>query len=192
MQAVNAVSVLDKMRAQLQARGAKTIRGLGRTFRHFDSQDGNRKCDANEFLTGLQDIGVNVSKAECDALMAMLDTDGDGHINFDEFLVGVRGTLNDKRKAMVDKAFLKFDADGNGTITAADLRGVYNCSMHPKVISGEMTEDEVFAEFLTHFGDKNNDGKIDRKEWADYYAAVSSSIDNDEHFVQLMKTAWKL
>ena len=85
---VNAISVLDKMRAQLQARGAKTIRGLGRTFKHFDSQDGNRKCDANEFLTGLQDIGVNVSKAECDALMGMLDTDGDGHINFDEFLVG--------------------------------------------------------------------------------------------------------
>ena len=54
------------MRQQLNARGAKTIRGLGRTFRHFDSVDGNRKCDANEFFTGLQDIGVNVSKGECD------------------------------------------------------------------------------------------------------------------------------
>ena len=49
---------------------------------------------------------------------------------------------------MVDKAFLKFDKDGNGRIEAADLRGVYNCSQHPKVISGEMTEDEVFLEFL--------------------------------------------
>ena len=46
------------MRSQLQARGAKTIRGLGRAFRHFDSVDGNRKCDANEFFTGLSDIGV--------------------------------------------------------------------------------------------------------------------------------------
>ena len=54
------------MRQQLNARGAKTIRGLGRTFRHFDSLDGNRKCDANEFFTGLQDIGVNVTKGECD------------------------------------------------------------------------------------------------------------------------------
>lgn len=31
-----------------------------------------------------------------------------------------------------------------------------------------------------------------KKEWNDYYAAVSASIDNDEHFVQLMKMAWKL
>ena len=93
---------------------------------------------------------------------------------------------------MVDKAFLKFDNDGSGCIEAADLKGVYSANMHPKVISGEMTEDEVFLEFLANFGDKNGDGKVDRKEWNDYYAAVSSSIDNDDHFVQLMKAAWKI
>ena len=93
---------------------------------------------------------------------------------------------------MVDKAFLKFDNDGSGVIEAADLKNVYTASMHPKVQSGEMTEDEVFLEFLANFGDKNRDGKIQRKEWNDYYAAVSSSIDNDDHFVQLMKAAWKI
>ncbi len=34
--------------------------------------------------------------------------------------------------------------------------------MHPKVQSGEMTEAEVFAQFLQNFGDKNKDGKVDR------------------------------
>merc|ERR1711957_964436 len=104
------------------------IRGLGRTFRHFDSMDGNRQCDANEFFTGLQDIGCNISKAECECLMNLLDTDKSGTINFDEFLIGVRGRLNDKRQAMVDKAFLKFDNDGNGCIEAADLKGVYSAN----------------------------------------------------------------
>ena len=143
--------------------------------------------------------------------MTYFDTDGDGHINFDEFLVGVRvrflnphrllinryscrvqGKMNAKRQAIADKAFLKFDKDGNGYIDASDLKGVYNCSFHPKVISGEMTEDQVFLEFLANFGDKNKDGRIERSEWNDYYSAVSASIDNDDHFVQLMKTAWKL
>ena len=124
--------------------------------------------------------------------MMYFDKDNDGCINFDEFLVGVRGKLNQRRQAMVDKAFLKFDRDGNGTIEAADLKGVYNCRFHPKVISGEMNEDQVFLTFLANFGDKNKDGKITRSEWNDYYSAVSASIDNDDHFVQLMKTAWKL
>ncbi len=60
----------------------------------------------------------------------------------------LQGSLNAKRQAMVDKAYLKFDKNGDGEITAADLKGVYNCSMHPKVQNGEMTEDEVFLEFL--------------------------------------------
>jgi hypothetical protein len=47
-------------------------------------------------------------------------------------------------------------------------------------------------EFLQNFGDVDKDGTISRAEWNDYYAAVSSSVDNDDHFVLLMQNAWKL
>ena len=55
-----------------------------------------------------------------------------------------------------------------------------------------MTRDQILNEFLANFGDANKDGKIDRKEWNDYYSAISSNIDNDDHFVLLMRNAWKL
>ena len=140
----------------------------------------------------MKETGLEITKQEAECLLSYFDTDGDGCMNFDEFLVGIRGRLNAKRQALVDKAFLKFDKDGNGCIDACDLRGIYNTSFLPKVISCEMTEDEVFLEFLQNFGDRNKDGKISREEWNEYYSAVSASIDNDDHFVQLMKTAWKL
>ena len=57
-------SVLEKMRAQINSRGAKTIRGLGRVFRNFDSFDGNHKVDAQEFFSGLKEIQVDVTEAE--------------------------------------------------------------------------------------------------------------------------------
>ena len=72
------------------------------------------------------------------------------------------------------------------------VNGIPTFSDHPKVINGTLTEDQVFMEFLSNFGDRNHDGRIERAEWNDYYSAVSSSIDNDDHYVQLMKTAWKL
>lgn len=100
--------------------------------------------------------------------------------------------MSPARQEVVDQAFVKFDKDESGVVTSEDLRGVYDCSRHPKVISGQMTEDQVFVQFLKNFGDKNGDGKISRAEWNDHYSAVSASIDNDEHFVQLMKTAWRL
>ena len=83
-------SVLERVRTQIKARGAKTIRGLGRTFRNFDSFDGNHKIDAEEFYSGLCEIQIQVTRAEANALMALFDTDGDGNVNFDEFLVGIR------------------------------------------------------------------------------------------------------
>ena len=55
-----------------------------------------------------------------------------------------------------------------------------------------MTEMDVFREFLEAFGDPNRDFQITKPEWDDYYASVSAYIDNDEHFILLMKRAWKL
>ena len=58
---------------------------------------------------------------------------------------------------------MKFDRNCSGYIDAADLKPVYNTMLHPKVKSGEMTQDQVFMEFLQNFGDKNKDGKIERR-----------------------------
>jgi len=131
---------------------------MGRSFRIMDSVDGNRQLDKQEFYWGIKDMGVNISKRESEILIEFLDTDQSGTVNYDEFLTGIRGKPNEKRQVFIDKCFLKFDRDGNGRITAADLAPVYNCSFHPKVQSGEMTEQEVFTEFLASFGDKNGDG----------------------------------
>ena len=188
----NPHAILEKVRESLAARGATTIRGLGRNFKCMDSVDGNRKVDKEEFYWGLKDNGTQISKREAEVLLDFLDTDGDGTVNFDEFLKGIRGAPSERRQAFIDKAFLKFDKDGNGRITSADLAVVYDCSNHPKVMSGEMTNDEVFTQFLGQFGDRNGDGIITKAEWNDYYAAVSSNIDSDEHFVALMRSAWKL
>jgi hypothetical protein len=54
------------LREQLTARGATSIRGLGRSFKLFDSYNGNRKVDSQEFFVGLQENGVKITKAEAD------------------------------------------------------------------------------------------------------------------------------
>lgn len=164
---------------------------MGRVFKIMDDS-GNRTLDKQEFYWGIKDMGVNISKREAEILIDHLDTNQDGFVNYDEFLVGIRGCPNEARQAYIDQAFAKFDVDGNGRVTAADLAPVYNCSFHPRVQAGEMTEEEVFVEFLSSFGDKNGDGQISKSEWNDYYASVSASVDSDEHFCNLMIAAWKL
>ena len=90
--------------------------------------------------------------------------------------------LSGIRKEAVDACFAKFD-NGTGCVSASDLKNVYSCNAHPKVISGDITEDEAFLEFLANFKDCNNDGTITKEEWDEYYTSVSGRIDVDEHFV---------
>jgi Ca2+-binding EF-hand superfamily protein len=185
------VLVLEKVRTDLAKRGTKTIRSIGASFKILDDNR-DRKIDKQELYWGLKDLGCNISKREAGILLEILDTNQDGFVNYDEFLIGIRGRPNATRQEVIDRAFAKFDKDGSGVIDSADLSVVYDCTKHPKVVSGEMTSDDVFIEFLASFGDKNGDGKLTHAEWNDYYAGVSSSIDNDAHFCQLMVTAWKL
>lgn len=184
--------VLIQLREQLSRNTGTGVRALGQTFRALDSFDGNRKVDRNEFVAALQRLGLSLSTYEYQLLFNYFDVDRDGSIAFDEFLVGVRGLPNPKRQALIDKAFLKFDKDGNGYIEAVELRGVYNCHLHPKVLAGVWTEEQAFSDLLSNFNDRNRDGRISKAEWNEYYAAVSAGIEQDAHFVHLMKAAWQL
>lgn len=176
----------------MASRDPKTIRSLGRVFKTFDDC-GQRKVNGQEFLVGLSECGCNLTSDDSNFLLCAFDTGLDGNINFDKFLTGLRGSMNVKRQAICDTIFDKFECCyGDNVITAADIKSCFNSSTHPKVVSGLYTEDEALLEFLSNFGDKNNDGIITKGEWNDYYSAVSDSIENDDHFVQLMTQVWKL
>jgi Ca2+-binding EF-hand superfamily protein len=158
----------------------------------MNSYDGKSKVSGDDFVQWFKELSIGVSKSDLELLLSFFDKEGDGYCDFDEFLTSVRGKPNQRRQAIIDKAFLKFDKEGNGIIDVTEIRQVFNCAKHPKVISGEMSEEQVFGMFLKNFNDYNGQGKIERKEWNDYYYAVSYTIDNDDHFVILMKTAWNL
>ena len=89
------------MKASLNARGVRTIRGMGRSFRIMDD-NGDRKIDKQEFYWGLMDLGATVSKREAQLLLEYLDTNKDGVVSYDEFLYGIRGAPNATRQAIID------------------------------------------------------------------------------------------
>ncbi len=59
-------------------------------------------------------------------------------------------------------------------------------------MKGEISEEQAFLEFLTSFQDNQLSGYISRGEWNDYYGSVSASVNNDDHFIHLIRTTWSL
>ncbi|KAJ7308418.1 hypothetical protein JRQ81_008963 [Phrynocephalus forsythii] len=167
---------LEKLRAKCLERGAAGIMGLARFFRNMDDNR-SKSLDLEEFRKGLREAGVPLEQRDVEELFHFCDKNKSGTLDFDEFLEALR----------------KLDRTGDGLVTVEDLRGVYNCRAHPKFKSGEWMEEEVLRSFLDNFdspGDK--DGKITMEEFLNYYSGVSASVDSDEYFVSMIKSAWKL
>ena len=75
-----------------------------------------------------------------------------------------------------------------------DIRGVYNVTHHPEFLQGKKTEDELLGEFLINFeGPRGrHDGQITEKNFEEYYANVSASIDDDNYFELMVRNAWHI
>jgi len=188
----SATDPLEKLRLTCLSRGASGIRGIGRQFKIIDD-DGSKSLDRTEFQKGCNDFGAGLTKAEMDAVFDQIDRDGSGCLNFDEFLEALRPPMSRCRIELIDQAFRILDKTCDGQITAEDLKGVFNCSKHPKYLNGEMTEEDVFKEFLKNF-EVNGvvDGVVTKEEFLNYYSGVSASIDNDAYFTLMMKNAYKI
>ncbi|XP_067135337.1 calcyphosin-like protein [Centruroides vittatus] len=185
-------ALIEKLRAQCLKRGAHGIKGLGRAFRILDDNR-DRKLDLTEFKEGLQEYGLELSPEEITEIFQEIDRDESGTIHFDEFLRAIRPPMSQTRLNVIGQAFQKMDKTGDGIITIQDLKNTYDVTRHPKFINTEMSEDEIFEMFLQTFDAPSDpDGKVTKEEFLNYYAGVSSSIDTDEDFVEMMKSAWKL
>ena len=69
--------------------------------------------------------------------------------------------MSNHRKSLIQQAFNKLDRDGSGVVTADDLKGVYVASKHPKYLSGEWSEEQVFQQWLNSFnGPTNFSGEV--------------------------------
>ena len=68
--------------------------------------------------------------------------------------------MSQAREAVVAAAFAKLDRSGDGVVTVDDLRGVYSGCTHPKVRSGEWTEEQVLRHFLDNFDSSEKDGQV--------------------------------
>jgi Ca2+-binding EF-hand superfamily protein len=186
------------LRAKLQSRGARGIIGLGKSFRIMDDNN-SRSLDVDEFGKAIRDYKLGFSLSETKALYDYFDVNGDGEIDYDEFLRNIRGPMPACRTKLVLQAFDVLDKDGSGWIDIDDLKGVYNGTKHPDVISGKKSEDDVLLEFLETFETHHNianseapDHVVTKEEFQEYYENISSSIDNDEYFELMMNNAWKM
>lgn len=191
LEAFSIDDLIKEVKAKILDRSSGGIKGIARIFKAMDD-NGNRQLDMEDFRWGFIDYGFNLTQEEAAQLMQHFDRDGNGTVSYDEFLQTLKGEMNDARKIWVRAAYDKLDVTKDGRVTLEDIAQIYDASEHPEVKEGKKTPDQIFAEFMSQWDTQEADGIVTFDEFCDYYEGVSCSIDRDDYFEVMMKSAWKL
>ena len=183
--------IIESIKVFLKERTFKGIRGIVQLFKSID-KNGNGFIEPDELFTGLNAFGIYLSHEEASDLLKSLDLNKDGLVSLDEFTVALRGDVNDYRKSYIRQAYKKLDVNRDGSVTLDDIAKLYDVSKNPDVVSGKKHPKDVYLEFMKQWDTQVPDGIITFDEFLEYFSFVSASIDSDQYFAEMMKSAWKL
>ncbi|KAF9176699.1 calmodulin-like 3 [Haplosporangium sp. Z 767] len=123
----------------------------------------------SEFTEAIKNSNRDPQEYDCQAFFSKADKNKDGKIAFNEFMdacysmgLGVNapasGEPSKKDPKEVDAIFRNFDLDADGFISSKELG---------KVLSGQGENlNDAELNDMIKAADKNNDGKVDREEFA--------------------------
>ena len=186
-----------KFRNYLRKRGVTNILSLSQQFKICDD-DGSHKLEKPEFTKAIKQANLDISDKEINNLFNEFDVNNSGKISYDEFMKLIITDLNERRKNVVLAAFNRIDLDKSGIIELNEIKSFFNTRNNPEVALGKKTEEEVFDEFIQTFKTHHNitsgirDKRVTLEEFIDYYKYISASIPNDDLFVNIVISAWKL
>ena len=195
----NIYEIIEKLRNIISKRGSRGIMSIRREFMIADNEN-NKTVSIDTFKKFCHDYRIDLTNNEINLLFAELDKNKIGVIDYQEFLNNVIGEMSEKRKKIIIQVFKSLDKNKIGEVELDDIREAYNAKMHPDVISGKKTEEEILAEFLDTFeyqfnllnDEKVNETKITMEEFMDYCGDISFGIKDDDYFEEMIKNVYNL
>lgn len=187
-------SLLNKMRQKCMTKSIGALKQLGCIFRKMDT-DFSKRINFQELKQGVHVYGLDMTDEELKVLFDAFDRDHNQMIDFNEFIVALRPPMAKSRLKVIDEAFNKLDVNNDDVIDVGDLKITYstNAKNHPRYKSGEWSEEQTLRFFLDSLDTPGDpDGKVTRNEFHNYYAGVSSTVDDDCFFDFMMRACFGL
>lgn len=185
-----AVEVYMNLTSELKKRGQYT-QGLVTTQDLYDA-----------FLA----FNIEIHSEDLNIVWQTLDLDSMGLIHYYRIMQAYCSCMNIPRHKSFRALIQKLDTLKTGYVQISDIYKYYKADRHPRVRSGDFTQNEMFEKFLSSFQlinpmqhedfyrlSTSTDTKsqlISYEQLEQYYNGVSITVKSDAHFCSILKNSW--
>ena len=159
-----------------------------------NGSDENNQLPIDTLINAFKSIGLNIPQNDLNNFFNLLDFSGTGKISLDDIMNTIADPILDHRKYYIVNKFAKLDTEKKGDVLISLLKEKYNPRGHPDVIAGKMSEEESFKQFCytldIYCGIRMLKDVINYKQFLDYYNGISSSILDENYFIDILNGVW--
>ena len=162
-------------------------------FELKNNSDQNQNVSLENFVNLCKNLGINLPQNDIINFFNLLDFSGTGKISIEDIINNILDPISEHRKLYVVNKFAKLDVEKQGEVKVSLLKEKYNPKGHPDVISGKVSDEEIFKQFCytldIYCSIRMITNAINYKQFIEYYNGISSAIF-DENYFEAILNVW--
>ncbi|KAK8876332.1 hypothetical protein M9Y10_006530 [Tritrichomonas musculus] len=181
----------QRIREKIQSRGLIGLRGLGTLLRQSE-ENGSQTFDLEMDIPKiLSDFGVFINRTEVVEMKRILGSDTYGQVSLIDFVNFLTPPMNLERQKIVERAFDQKDSDRSGSLSINEIQNIshYQSSAMTLLAVRKSSPEALFQNLIKLYQKEGSDS-VPREEFIDYYRLISSGIQDDLEFINMVKSSW--
>ena len=177
--------IVDKILKGCAKKGWIGLRNLKTYLRSISPHDCDI-IDKNSFKHYLDQQGIRLDFSEVTEICEIFDKNKNDHINFIEFLNAIR-YVTESRMQQIDEFFNQVKDREKNCVLFSKLNRIADTRFHPEVMRYQKSASQIRMEYEKYWDRLKIDDIISSEHFKQFFYDVSSVVENDRDFTQILK-----
>lgn len=176
---------INKILKGCSTRGWIGLRALKCYLRNLSAHK-SEKIDKNDFKYHLAKQAILLNDNDVDTIYAVHDKTKSDYINYISFLNSIN-KVNETRKAQIESFKDQVKVPGQNYILFSNLMKMADMNYHPETIKFLKTVPDLVTEYAINWDNLKEDNRVLEQDFRQFFYDVSSCVEKDEDFTQILK-----
>ena len=177
--------IVDKILKGCSKKGWIGLRSLKAYLRSISPHDCDI-IDKNSFKYYLDKQGIRLDFNEVNEICEKFDLNKNDHINFVDFLNKIR-YITEFRINQIDEFFLQVKEKEKNCALFSKLNRIADMRFHPECMRYQKSANQIRMEYEKYWDKFKIDDIISEEHFKQFFYDISSVVENDRDFTQILK-----